>query len=197
MRVMKMNALIVSTGLALFAALTTHAQESSHLSPEYLKQASPLAHWPKGLEPRNVDFFVHNEGWINASPNIVWENLIDALQWSSWYSNSADVHIEDGKSKLAMGVSFTWRTFGFPVRSTVDVVEQDRELGWSVNTPEFSLHHTWILIPERGGTRVINEEAQKGAAAIKFRLDQPNAMYDGHDWWMSALKARSERMAEH
>jgi hypothetical protein len=33
------------------------------------------------------------------------------------------------------------------------------------------------------------------AAAIKFRLEQPNAMYDGHDWWMSALKARSERMA--
>ena len=37
---------------------------------------------------------------------------------------------------------------------------------------------------------------QKGADAIKFRLEQPNAMYDGHDWWMSALKVRSERMAE-
>jgi hypothetical protein len=54
-----------------------------------------------------------------------------------------------------------------------------------------------VLVPERGGTRVITEETQKGADAIKFRLEQPNAMYDGHDWWMSALKARSERMARH
>lgn len=39
-----------------------------------------------------------------------------------------------------------------------------------------------------------SEEAQKGDDAIKFRLAQPNAMYDGHDLWMSALKARSERI---
>ena len=36
---------------------------------------------------------------------------------------------------------------------------------------------------------------KKGADAIAFRLAQPKAMYDGHDWWLSALKARSERTA--
>jgi hypothetical protein len=35
---------------------------------------------------------------------------------------------------------------------------------------------------------VLTEEAQKGADAIDFRRAQPHAMYDGHDWWMSALK---------
>jgi hypothetical protein len=30
---------------------------------------------------------------------------------------------------------------------------------------------------------VITEESQKGADAIAFRQTQPNAMYDGHDWW--------------
>jgi hypothetical protein len=197
MRVIKKNAFILNTGLALVMASTIHAQESSHLSADYLKQATPLIHWPKGLEPRNADVFVHNEGWIDASPVIVWGNLIDALQWPGWYSNSADVHIEGDKSKLAMGVSFHWKTFGFPIRSTVDVFEPDREIGWSVENAAFKVHHAWILVPERGGTRVITEEAQKGDDAIKFRLDQPNAMYDGHDWWISALKARSERMARH
>jgi polyketide cyclase/dehydrase/lipid transport protein len=167
----------------------------SHLSADYLKQATPLIHWPKGLEPRNSDVFVHNEGWIDASPDIVWGNLIDALQWPGWYSNSSDVYIEGGKSELAMGVSFHSKTFGFPIRSTVDVFEPDREIGWSVDNAAFKIHHAWILVPERGGTRIITEEAQKGADAIRFRLDQPNAMYDGHDWWISALKARSERMA--
>jgi len=167
------------------------------LSADYLKQATPLIHWPQGLEPRNVDVFVHNEGWIDAPPEIVWANLIDATKWPSWYANSADVRIEGGQSKLAKGVSFDWKTFGFSIRSTVDVFEPDREIGWGVDSPEFAVHHAWVLVPERGGTRVITEETQKGADAIKFRLEQPNAMYDGHDWWMSALKARSERMAHH
>jgi hypothetical protein len=88
MRIIKKNALILNTGLVLVTASTIHAQESSHLSANYLEQATPLIHWPKGLEPRNADVFVHNEGWINASPDIVWGNLIDALQWPGWYSNS-------------------------------------------------------------------------------------------------------------
>jgi hypothetical protein len=60
---------------------------------------------------------------------------------------------------------------------------------------EFTVHHAWVLVPERGGTLVITEETQKGAGAIKFNIEQPNAMYDGHKFWLSALKARSERMA--
>jgi len=198
MSFMKRNALILGTGLALLmASVAAHAQESGRLSADYLKQATPLIHWPQGLEPRNVDVFVHNEGWIDAPPEIVWANLIDATQWPSWYANSADVRIEGGQSKLAKGVSFNWKTFGFSIRSTVDVFEPNREIGWGVDSPEFAVHHAGVLVPERGGTRVITEETQKGADAIKFRLEQPNAMYDGHDWWMSALKARSERMSHH
>jgi uncharacterized protein YndB with AHSA1/START domain len=192
---MKRHALILSAGLALLTASVTDAQESGRLSADYLKQAIPLIHWPQGLEPRNVDVFVHNEGWIDAPPGIVWANLIDAVQWPSWYSNSADVRIEGGQSRLAKGISFNWKTFGFSIRSTVDVFKPDREIGWSGDNPSFKVHHAWVLVPERGGTRVITEETQKGADAIKFRLEQPNAMYDRDDWWMSALKARSERMA--
>jgi uncharacterized protein YndB with AHSA1/START domain len=171
-------------------------QGSQHLSDKYLKQATPLIHWPKGLEPASADVFVHNEGWINAPPEVVWANLIDATKWPSWYANSADVRIEGGHSKLASGATFHWRTFGFRITSTVDVFQPNREIGWSVDNSSLRVHHAWLLIPDRGGTRVLTEEAQKGADAIKFRLEQPNAMYDGHDWWMSGLKARSERMAE-
>ena len=131
MRFMKRNALIVSAGLALLTASVAHAQESGRLSADYLKQGTPLIHWPQGLEPRDVDVFVHNEGWIDAPPGTVWANLIDAAQWPSWYSNSADIRIEGGQSKLAKGISFNWKTFGFSIRSTVDVFEPDREIGWS------------------------------------------------------------------
>lgn len=62
--------------------------------------------------------------------------------------------------------------------------------GWSVDSPQFRLYHTWVLVPERGGTRVTTEEAQKVVDLIRFRFEQPNTMHDGSDWWMSALKAR-------
>jgi uncharacterized protein YndB with AHSA1/START domain len=192
---MKMSAQILTAALALLTVSAAHAQESSRLSAEYLRHATPLIHWPRGLEPQNVDVFVHNEGWIGAPPDVVWTNLIDATQWPSWYANSADVRIDGGQPRLAQGVAFDWKTFDFPIRSTVDVFEPNREIGWSVDNPAFQVHHAWVLVPERGGTRVITEEGQKGADAIRFRLEQPNAMYDAHDWWMSALKARSERMA--
>jgi uncharacterized protein YndB with AHSA1/START domain len=134
---MKRHTLILSAGLALLMASVADAQESGHLSAGYLKQATPLIHWPQGLEPRSVDVFVHNEGWIDAPPEIVWTNLIDAAQWPSWYANSADVRIEGGQSKLAKGISFNWKTFGFSIRSTVDVFEPDREIGWSGDNPSF------------------------------------------------------------
>jgi hypothetical protein len=192
---MKLNAMLIGAGITLLSASMVYAQEATRLSPEYLAQATTLIHWPQGLEPRNVDVFVHNEGWIDAPLDIVWNNLIDATRWPNWYSNSADVHIDGGRQELAKGVSIHWKTFSFPLVSTVDVFEPKREIGWTVDSPTFRVHHAWVLIAERGGTRVITEEAQKGPDAIKFRLEQPNAMYDGHDWWMSALKARCERMA--
>ena len=55
--------------------------------------------------------------------------------------------------------------------------------------------HYKFASPLANGVRVITEESQKGADAIAFRQAQPNAMYDGHDWWLSALKARAERTA--
>jgi hypothetical protein len=83
---MKKQALILSAGLALLTASVADAQESVHLAADYLEQATSLIHWPQGLEPRNADVLVRNEGWIDAPSGIVWTNLIDAAQWPSWYS---------------------------------------------------------------------------------------------------------------
>ena len=64
---MQANALILGAVLALLSATAAHSQESSRLSTVYLRQATPLIHWPQGFESRNVDVFVHNEGWIDGA----------------------------------------------------------------------------------------------------------------------------------
>jgi uncharacterized protein YndB with AHSA1/START domain len=192
---MKITGFVIGAGLILLAPSAALAQQSAHLSAQYLKQATPLIHWPDGLEPRNADVFVHDEAWINAPVDIVWANLIDAAAWPTWYANSANVRIAGTRETLTPGTKFQWTTFGVTVESTVDTFEPGRELGWTKATPSSSVHHAWALVPEQGGTRVITEEAQKGPAAIKFRLEQPSATFNGHDWWLSALKARSEKQA--
>ncbi len=85
---MKANGLVFGAGFALLAASMAHGQESGRLSAEYLRQATPLIHWPRDLQPRNVDVFVHNEGWIDAPPGVVWANLIDATQWGLGPANA-------------------------------------------------------------------------------------------------------------
>jgi uncharacterized protein YndB with AHSA1/START domain len=189
---MKQITVIATIGLAALASAPAHGQQVRHLSAAYLARATPLLHWPRGLEPTNVDVFVHNEVWIKAPAAVVWANLIDATQWPHWYANAVNVQI-DGAAKLAAGTRFHWTTYGFPIACHVDTFVPGREIGWSVDNPNFKVHHGWVLLSQHGGTLVITEEAQKGPDAIRFRLEQPNAMYDGHDWWLSALKARSER----
>ncbi|MDZ4070821.1 MAG: hypothetical protein U1C70_03255 [Sediminibacterium sp.] len=43
---------------------------------------------PAKYHPSKSKFYVHNEIEINASPATVWNILIDALQWESWYKSA-------------------------------------------------------------------------------------------------------------
>ena len=52
---------------------------------------------------------------------------------------------------------------------------------------------TWLILKKEDGCEVVTEESQIGPSAIKFNTEQPTAMFDGHHWWLTALKARCER----
>src|SRR3984957_16494673 len=92
-----------AAGVALLCVSTASAQESGHLTAEFLKQATPLIHWPKGLEPRNVDVFVHNEGWIDAP-------LAVAVRWPKHCTNA------ETKSSSQADARATWTPWRRPIR---------------------------------------------------------------------------------
>jgi hypothetical protein len=57
-------------------------------------------HWPDGFHPEQADFFAHNEIVVNASCKTVWDHVIEAEKWPSWYSNSHNMKLlnsADGK----------------------------------------------------------------------------------------------------
>jgi hypothetical protein len=163
-----------------------------------LSQASSEIHWPMGFDPETADAFVHNEIFIKAPASVIWLNLVNAAEWPKWYSNSSDMQIAGGaKTELEADVEFTWKTFGFPIKSTVHEFIANQRLGWFGGGTGIHAYHTWLIVPKDDGCEVITEESQIGPSAIQYNIEQPSAMYDGHHWWLTALKYRSESQSSH
>ena len=69
----------------------------------------------------------------------------------------------------------------------------DSRLGWFENGNPIKAYHTFLLLIEGKGRRIVTEEVVKGPRAIDFREKQPAAMQEGHDLWLSTLKQRFEQ----
>ena len=188
--VRKLAALI---GLATTALQTSPAAETEGKPIKNISEADTQIHWPEDVNPSKADAFVHNEIYIKAPAKVIWENLVQASEWPSWYSNSADVKIEGSENgRLQAGSVFTWKTFGFPINSRVHEFAPESRLGWYGEGTGIRAYHTWLIIKKGDGCEVVTEESQVGPSAVKFSREQPTAMFDGHHWWLTALKARCE-----
>lgn len=189
-KVLVLIALAAAASQISFAALTGGSPIKN------LSGANPNIHWPADVNPAKADAFVHNEIYIKASAKVVWENLVQAGEWPNWYSNSADIKIEGSDAgQLQAGSVFTWKTFGFPIDSQVHEFVPGSRLGWYGGGTGIRAYHTWLIVPKGNGCEVVTEESQVGPSAIKFNAEQPTAMFDGHHWWLAALKVRCERAA--
>ena len=145
-------------------------------------------HWPDGLTPTDADLFAHNEIVIQAPPEQIWQHLIAATAWPRWYSNSADVVVNDPAELLAAGVSFDWTTFGLQISSTVTEFVPQVRLGWYGNGEGLRAYHTWLLVPREQSTYVVMEEIGLGDGARRLARTNPGHMHRGHDLWNISLK---------
>jgi hypothetical protein len=198
MNLIRTGSLLVAVCLGLLDLMATTAQAGETTEPptQQLNEASDLIHWPEGFSPKQTDTFVHNQIFINAPAKVIWSNLVNAKDWPSWYSNSADVQITNAdEDRLGPKSQFNWKTFGFPIRSRVNEFVPGIRLAWFGDGTGIHAYHTWLIIEQSNGCEVVTEETQNGPAAVAFNLNQPRAMYDAHDWWLAALKVRSERAA--
>src|ERR1700677_3672137 len=99
---MFMKTFIVTLGVAA-AVLQPFAGSAADPGASRFKDLSPAGskiHWPRGFEPKTVDAFVHNEIFIKAPADVIWQNLVKATEWPKWYSNSSDLQIANAKAEL-------------------------------------------------------------------------------------------------
>jgi hypothetical protein len=159
-----------------------------------LANRSPNIHWPDGFDPAGADLFSHNALPIAAPCEKIWKHIIDAEKWPLWYPNAKDVRFVGSDTELKQGSVFRWTTFGLPLESRVNEFVPFSRIGWFGYAPGTapSFYHTWYLIPEGAGSRVVTDEVGKGEDAAHLRVTDENLMHRGHDLWLATLKWVSE-----
>ncbi len=148
--------------------------------------------WPQRYAPDRVAARVSNAIDIAAPPAAIWAHLIRASDWPSWYPNASNVHIAHGAAELSPDASFTWRTFGVAVSSTVREFVPNERIAWDGTAFLLDVYHAWLIEARPNGCRVLTEEHQNGLAARAQAVLMPNRMYRGHQLWLERLKARAE-----
>jgi hypothetical protein len=153
-------------------------------------------HWPNGLRATSANLFAHNEIVTEAPAHQIWQHLIAATAWPSWYSNAANVVVNDSTELLAEGVSFEWATFGLAISSTVGEFVPDARLGWYGRGEGLEAYHTWLLIPREHGSYIVMEEIGLGDTGKQLAQVNSGHMHRGHDLWNISLKFPCETRAE-
>lgn len=157
--------------------------------------------WPAGYVPGFCDNFASNEAIAaGLSAAQVWPLLSHALQWPSYYANSANVRFHGGAGpELALGTCFYFETFGFPVEAEVVEYAAPAEgrpgrvawHGWAgEGETRLDVHHAWLVEDLSGGrVRILTQETQIGAPARDLAVAKPNPMINGHQDWLDGLVA--------
>jgi Polyketide cyclase / dehydrase and lipid transport len=152
-------------------------------------------HWPTEYEPSRCPVHVVNSLDIAASPAIVWEQLIAATDWPTWYSKVSNVLIKGSSRKLSQGADFTWNTSGVTIASTIKEFVPNERIAWDgKGMGLYSYHssyHAWLITPTPSGCRVLSEETQRGILPRLSKLLTPKASNHWIQQWLEALATRS------
>lgn len=163
--------------------------------------------WPAGFVPGFTDNYVSNEVIVaGLSAAEIWPSLAIPARWPEYYSNASDVEIHDGKGpELALGTSFFFRTFGFPVPARVvecvpPIKGQPARIAWHGWAGELGaadrldVHHAWLIEDlSEGRVRILTQETQNGAPARDMAAAHPNPMINGHQDWLNGLVAAARK----
>jgi Polyketide cyclase / dehydrase and lipid transport len=157
--------------------------------------STPRSPWPEHLDPDSSSVFVHNELQTSASCAAVWDTLIRATEWPSWYRHARDVRLDDGAERLSADSSFRWQASGQRVRSSVRVFEPGRELAWDARNALIRVHHRWSFEERDAGCFIVTEEAQRGPLPWATRPIARRIMLGAHQEWLECLGRRAREEA--
>lgn len=148
--------------------------------------------WPAEYDPSRCPIHVVNSLDIAASPAIVWEQLITAADWPTWYSEVLSVRIKDGSRKLSQGADFTWNASGMTISSTIKEFVPHERIAWDGKGMGLDAYHAWLITPTPSGCRVLSEETQRGILQRLMKLFTPKVSSHWIQRWLEGLAKQAQ-----
>lgn len=153
--------------------------------------------WPEQYKPEDATFYVKNEIAIEAPPEVVWQVIVEAESWPTWYEGALDVRVAGSDDGILRADSvFSWKTMGFRFESVVHEHEPPGRLAWESRRWDIKGYHAWLIVPTDEGSWVVTEETQFGLLANLQATFQRDKLRLLHDVWLAEIKARAEARAQ-
>ncbi|MFJ2931273.1 SRPBCC family protein [Streptomyces sp. NPDC087219] len=126
---------------------------------------------------------------IDAPIERVWQLHTDIDAWAAW---NADVDEATLDGPLETGTSFTWKTHGLDITSTVTELVPGERIVWGGPADGITGIHVWTF--ERTGDRVTvrTEESWSGAPVDAATEELGHALDQSLRSWLTCLKDRAE-----
>lgn len=165
------------------------------------QQTSDLAHrdfdihWPESFDPAKAPQFSHNELFIHAPCEHVFQRMAKVSEWPIWLLFVKDVTVEGAAQEAAAGRTLSLSIFNTPITAKITEWVPAERISWLPETvaPSQSRHfHTWHFKPAKGGCDVVTEEVGVGLADKKLGAEGGFYMHRAHDLWLASLRYASE-----
>ena len=129
---------------------------------------------------------------IDADPQTVFDAIADIDAWSSW---STGVRSAKLGGPLQVGTVFRWKAGPGTLRSTLQVVDPPREIGWTGTTMGIRAVHVFRFEPSNGGTLARSEESWEGFLAGRLKGFSKKRLEQAITTVLADLKVEAERRA--
>ncbi|WP_288244188.1 DinB family protein [uncultured Chryseobacterium sp.] len=161
------------------------------------KKYNPSANlviWPEEFNPAKARWYVYNEIEIKAKPEVVWNILIDAKKWHTYYKGiQTAVKLSDpAAATLEHGLSFKMHTMNIHLDPVIKEFVPYERMAWEVHRRNLQAYHAWVILPTSNGCKLITSETQNGFLTFLQKIFQPHKLLNLHQNWLETIKARAE-----
>lgn len=156
--------------------------------------------FPPEHDPRASSLYALNEINVNAPPEVVWQLLVDAENWSSYFPPEDRIKLLGGESELGHGTRYTRITVGFLMHCVVTECVPYQRLSWATTVDGdetgSSAYHGWVITPTECGCHLLTEETLQGTFFLEeIGRKNPGALYKYHQDWVEMLAKAAEAKA--
>ncbi len=130
---------------------------------------------------------------INAPVESVWKVFSDVNHWDEWQE---EIESPQMNGSFSAGNSFSWKSNGLNITSTLQVVEENKTVVWS--GPAFGAFaiHAWYFSEQNGITIIKVEESMEGWLVALLKNKFQSSLDTSIDNWLLYLKSKSEKEAK-